>query len=76
MTRAVDRARERLISLSKLHGSVDPSAPLKRGFARVHRMDGGLVREGAGLSAGEDVRLVFADMDRKAVIDGAAEVTQ
>jgi len=76
MTRAVDRARERLVSLSKLHLSVDPSAPLKRGFARVHRLDGGLVREGAGLSAGEAVRLVFADVDRNAVIDGtgSAEV--
>ncbi len=72
MIRAAERAQERLISLSKLHASVDPSAPLKRGFARVHRMDGGLVREGQGLSAGETVRLVFADTDRNAVIDGAA----
>lgn len=72
MARNLDRAGERLLSLSKLHASVDPSAPLKRGFARVHRADGGLVREGASLSAGESVRLVFADTARDAVIEGTA----
>jgi len=73
MTRAVDRAQERLLSLSKLYASVDPSAPLKRGFARVHRLDGGLVREGASLASGEAVRLVFADTERQAVIDGTTD---
>ncbi|HEX5379394.1 MAG TPA: exodeoxyribonuclease VII large subunit [Phenylobacterium sp.] len=70
MSRGLDRAGERLQSLSKLYASVDPSAPLKRGFARVHRADGSLVREGASLSAGEGVRLVFADQARDAVIEG------
>ncbi len=61
---------ERLTSLSKLHASVDPSAPLKRGFARVHRANGSLVREGASLRSGEGVSLVFADTAREATIDG------
>lgn len=70
MARGLDRAGERLVSLGKLYASVDPSAPLKRGFARVHRTDGSLVREGLALQAGEGVRLVFADTVRDAVIDG------
>ena len=70
MTRGLDRTAERLSSLSKLYASVNPSAPLKRGFARVHRADGSLVREGATLTSGEGVRLVFADQSREATIDG------
>jgi len=70
MERSLERAAERLTSLAKLHASVDPSAPLKRGFARVHRADGTLVRRGADLASGEGVRLVFADTEREATIDG------
>ncbi len=70
MGRKLERTEERLTSLAKLYASVDPSAPLKRGFARVHRTDGHLVREGASLASGETVRLVFADTSREAVIDG------
>lgn len=70
MERGLGRTAERLASLSKLYASVDPSAPLKRGFARVHRSDGTLVREGGSLVSGEGVRLVFADQAREATIDG------
>jgi exodeoxyribonuclease VII large subunit len=70
--RRLERLGDRLEGLSKLYVAVDPSAPLKRGFARVHRIDGSLVREGASLKAGESVNLVFADQERAAVIDGAA----
>ena len=70
MARGLDRTAERLTSLSKLYASVDPSAPLKRGFARVHRADGSLVRQGASLVSGEGVQLVFADQSREATIDG------
>jgi len=73
MARKLERTAERLESLSKLYGSVDPSAPLKRGFARVHRADGSLVRQGGALDSGEAVRLVFADTDRQAIIDGASD---
>ena len=71
MDRGLQRTGERLASLSKLYASVDPSAPLKRGFARVHRADGSLVREGGSLLSGEGVRLVFADQSREATIDGS-----
>ncbi len=74
MERKLERTGERLTSLGKLYASVDPSAPLKRGFARVHRADGSLVREGGSLLSGEGVRLVFADQSRDAVVDGPASV--
>ncbi|WP_374578634.1 exodeoxyribonuclease VII large subunit [Phenylobacterium sp.] len=76
MRRQLERTGERLTGLGKLYTSVDPSAPLKRGFARVHRADGSLVRQGGGLESGEAVRLVFADTDRQAVIDGASKPAQ
>ncbi len=71
-TRYLSRQAERLESLSLRHGSADPGAPLRRGFARVHRQDGGLVRMGGDLQAGEAVSLIFADMTRHAVIEGAS----
>jgi exodeoxyribonuclease VII large subunit len=73
LERKLERLTERLSGLAKLHASVNPDAPLSRGFARVTRADGSLVRQGAGLAAGEAVSLVFADTTRQAVIDGAAD---
>jgi exodeoxyribonuclease VII large subunit len=71
-TRGLDRAGERLDALSKLHASVDPERPLKRGFARVTRLDGAIVRAGASLASGEEVAIKFGDdVTRQAVIDGA-----
>jgi exodeoxyribonuclease VII large subunit len=70
--RALARTDERLAGLAKLLAAVNPDRPLERGFARVHRRDGGLVRQGAALASGEAVSLVFADATREAVIDGAA----
>jgi exodeoxyribonuclease VII large subunit len=63
---------ERLERTDQLRRSFDPDGPLKRGFARVHRLDGALVRAAAELKAGEDVALVFADGRRGAVVDGGA----
>jgi exodeoxyribonuclease VII large subunit len=69
--RGVERAAERLASLSKLHVSVDPDRPLQRGFARVARADGTLVRAGANLVSGEMVAMTFGDkVTRTAVVDG------
>jgi exodeoxyribonuclease VII large subunit len=71
--RGLAQAQERLSALAKLHASVDPDRPLQRGFARVARADGSLVREGAGLAPGEAVAITFGDRaTRQAVIDGAA----
>ncbi|MFN3583773.1 exodeoxyribonuclease VII large subunit [Phenylobacterium sp.] len=72
MDRRLERLSERLEALSKLYASADPDRPLKRGFARVTRADGSLVREGAGLASGEAVSIKFGDdVTREAVIDGA-----
>lgn len=68
--RRLDRAAERLNALSKLHASANPDRPLQRGFARVARMDGSLVMNGALLAAGEEVAITFADTVRQAVIEG------
>uniref|UniRef100_UPI0037839665 exodeoxyribonuclease VII large subunit n=1 Tax=Phenylobacterium sp. TaxID=1871053 RepID=UPI0037839665 len=71
--RGLARLSERLAALGKLHASVDPERPLERGFARVTRADGSLVRQGASLSRGEAVDIKFGDkVSRQAVIDGAA----
>ncbi len=72
MTRRLDRLSERLESLAKLYGSVDPDRPLQRGFARVARADGSLVHAGAGLVSGEAIAITFGDrVTRQAVVDGA-----
>lgn len=72
LSRGLARSTERLESLSARLKSADPSAPLNRGFARVHHADGRLVREGASLQPGDCVQLVFADTERGAVIEPAA----
>ena len=69
--RRLDRLGERLQALSKLHASLDPDRPLDRGFARVTRAEGGIVRDGASLASGETVDILFGDRIRRpAVIDG------
>ena len=73
--RTLAHAADRLASLEKLRLSLDPDRPLSRGFARVERQDGHLVRSAAGAKSGETVRLVFHDGNRAAVIDGAGPPT-
>jgi exodeoxyribonuclease VII large subunit len=68
--RSLARALDRLVGLDKLRTSLNPDGPLKRGFARVHRADGALVRRGADLQFGEAVTLKFDDQSRQAVVDG------
>jgi exodeoxyribonuclease VII large subunit len=70
--RRLERAGDRLLTLSKLHQSLWPDAPLRRGFARVVRADGSLARSGKSLNSGEVVNLVFAEDSRTAVVDGGA----
>ena len=71
--RKLERLSERLEALAKLYASVDPDRPLQRGFARVTRRDGSLVRAGAALASGEAVSIKFGDqVTREAVIDGPA----
>jgi exodeoxyribonuclease VII large subunit len=70
--RNLDQAAERLARLEQLRLSLDPDRPLSRGFARVERPDGALVRSAAAVASGDGVRLIFHDGARQAVIDGAA----
>ncbi len=63
---------DRLNRTDQLRRSFDPDGPLNRGFARVHHADGALVRSATTVRAGEAVKLVFADGERDAVVDGAA----
>jgi exodeoxyribonuclease VII large subunit len=74
--RALAQAGDRLASLEKLRLSLNPDGPLGRGFARVERAEGRLVRSAAALNSGEAVKLVFHDGDRAAVIDGPAPQVQ
>lgn len=55
------QASERLAALARVHISLDPRAPLKRGYALVHAASGALVRSKA--AAGKEVQLSveFAD---------------
>jgi exodeoxyribonuclease VII large subunit len=69
LDRSLSQSAERLVALAARLKSADPGAPLARGFARVHKADGSLVRQGAALVPGEAVRLVFSDVERDAVIE-------
>jgi exodeoxyribonuclease VII large subunit len=71
LERRLRREAERLTSLDKLHQSLDPKGPLRRGYALVHRGGGALARSAAALSPGEAVELEFQDGRRAATIDGA-----
>ena len=66
---------DRLERTDQLRRSFDPDGPLRRGFARVHHEDGALARSVHTLKTGEGVRLVFADGERGAVIDGSSAPT-
>ncbi|HLK24434.1 MAG TPA: exodeoxyribonuclease VII large subunit [Caulobacteraceae bacterium] len=67
--RRLARSRERLTALEKLRRTLDPDRPLERGFARVHHAVGPLVRSAQALTGGEEVKLVFRDGSRGAVVD-------
>jgi exodeoxyribonuclease VII large subunit len=71
MKRRLAAEADRLGRLDQLRRSLDPNRPLELGFARVHRADGALVRTAASLHPGDAVSLVFADDQRRAVIDGS-----
>src|SRR5690606_12337765 len=68
--RRLVRLGEQLASLEKLRVTLNPVRPLDRGFARIHRADGELVRSAGALTSGEGVTLHFRDGERGATIDG------
>jgi exodeoxyribonuclease VII large subunit len=60
----------RLEAIGKLLQTLNPKRPPRPGFVLVTRADGSLTPNGAALSAGETVNLMFEDATRQAVIDG------
>ncbi|MHB8528390.1 MAG: exodeoxyribonuclease VII large subunit [Caulobacteraceae bacterium] len=72
LARALARCAERLAALEKLRLSFNPDGPLKRGFARIHHADGRLARSARALAGGEALKLVFADGDRGAIVEGGS----
>jgi exodeoxyribonuclease VII large subunit len=72
MARHIEQSAAAIAALEKLRRSFDPDRPLSRGFARVHHADGALARSSGSLTSGETVKLVFADGDRSALVDGRA----
>ncbi len=69
---SLNAAQTRLIHLAQMHASLDPKAPLRRGFALVTDAQGRLVRAAASLSPGQMVGLEFGDGETHAVVAGAA----
>ncbi|HWF78135.1 MAG TPA: exodeoxyribonuclease VII large subunit [Caulobacteraceae bacterium] len=71
MTRRLQREDERVTALGKLHESLNPKGPLRRGYALVYKGDGRLARSATELRAGQAVRMEFQDGKRDAIVDAA-----
>jgi exodeoxyribonuclease VII large subunit len=72
MARRLQAAADRLANLDAQRRAYDPDGPLQRGFARVMRRDGALVRTAGALKAGEALDLVFSDGAKGVVVEGVA----
>ena len=59
-----------MTATGKVLASLEPKAPLKRGFALVRGAGGRLVKLAADLAPGEAVELEFADARLPARVDG------
>lgn len=64
------RLSDRLAQAGRLNASLSYKAVLERGFVVVHDASGAPVKRAAGLSAGDQVALQFADASTDAVISG------
>jgi exodeoxyribonuclease VII large subunit len=71
ISRRLLREGERIAALGKLHVSLNPKGPLRRGYALVFKGDGRLVRSSTELRAGQAVRMEFQDGKRDAIVEGA-----
>jgi exodeoxyribonuclease VII large subunit len=72
LDRSLTTLASRLTASGKLLASLEPRAPLKRGFALVWSADKRLVRSAAGAAPGAAVELEFADGRLPATLDGEA----
>lgn len=57
----LQQASERLVALGRVHASLDPKAPLARGYALVHDASGALVRSKAAAGKEPQLSVEFAD---------------
>ncbi|MFZ5670329.1 MAG: exodeoxyribonuclease VII large subunit [Pseudomonadota bacterium] len=71
LPRRLQALEERLASSDKLRLTLNPKRPPRPGFVLVTRADGSLPGKGADLAAGETVKLLYEDVTRQAVVDGA-----
>ena len=72
LDRSLTTLESRLAASGKLLASLEPRAPLKRGFALVWSADKRLIRSAAGAEPGAAVELEFADGRVPATLDGVA----
>ena len=73
MIRKVRQDEQRLKKAAQLLDAYSYQGVLERGYALVQNEGGDVVRSKDKVKAGEGVTLTFADGQRKAVIDGAAD---
>lgn len=66
----LDGARQRLEDLGRLLASVDPDAPLARGYARVTDRSGATLTSAAAARAAGELTLKFADAAVDAKVEG------
>jgi exodeoxyribonuclease VII large subunit len=78
MARSLKDKREALAAAGRVLETLSHKSVLARGFALVSRADGTLARRAGDLSAGERVKITFADGERGAAIEpeGAAKSTK
>uniref|UniRef100_UPI0026EA9130 exodeoxyribonuclease VII large subunit n=2 Tax=Brevundimonas TaxID=41275 RepID=UPI0026EA9130 len=69
MPRRLERAEDRLASLSRALTTLNPKTP-KPGFARIEDAQGAMIASAAALSPGQTVQIVFGDGAKGATIDG------
>ncbi len=75
LKRRLESLSEGLVATGRLFESLEPKAPLKRGFALVWGADGRLARRAADLATDEAVKLEFADGKLAARVDGEPPFT-
>ena len=73
-TARLQRERERFAALERLYASLDPKAPLARGFVLVKDGAGELVRSRAAAAAEPALEIEFADGSLPVVPAGSAPV--
>ncbi len=61
LRRSMERCRERHLALARLHASLDPRAPLARGFALVKDAEGNIVRSRDAAARESRLAVEFSD---------------